>query len=126
VTNDERMQKYAEAMYGDGVALDGEGPYDDLVRSAMAVSEADQAELRAALAAAVEHVKTFCHEAFVRGERAEAAEAKVARVEALADEWEGLVGDFLRRGHCRHEYAAQRRYLTSRIEEVRAALDGDA
>ena len=52
-------------------------------------------------------------------DRADAAEAKVARVEALADGWEGVAGYLLRR-----DSEAQGRYLMQRVEEIRTALDG--
>lgn len=45
----DRVQRYAEAMFGEGVALDGEGPYDEMVRGAMSAADAEQAELRQAL-----------------------------------------------------------------------------
>ena len=95
---DERTQRYAEAIaVGQAKAnLMGEHPSAEVV----AVADAEQAELRAEAVARLELASQQMR-------RAEAAEAKVARVEALCE-------------------SADLRFDEPRLwtSEIRAALDG--
>ena len=93
VTNEERAQRYAEAvrreyaMHRDSRAK--------IARAVMAVADAEQAELRAWLTdarAALRNMDRLLTEVNADADHMEAAEAKVARVEALLDQWDGEVG----------------------------------
>jgi len=108
VTNDERAQKYAEAFRDPGAFVERrrvEGVYPDSSRTAretltewqaravMAVADAEQAELRAEIARVWRWFET---DAAALRERAEAAEAKVARVDAVVNDEFGFTYDNVR------------------------------
>ena len=107
-SDDERR----EDRYAD-IIIDGQQDYEHphaRARRVMAVADAEQAELRVEVES-LRNLLTYS-EGRTSQHRAEAAEAKVARVEALADEW-ATVG--------KHDKAAKRAH-----DKLRRALDGDA
>ena len=107
VTNEERAQRY-----GTPIAIGMANGVDEptITRAVMAVANAEQAELRAEVGRSRKNAAHW-------QSLAEAAEAKVARVEALVDEWEASYGVSPLPDHWG---------VKTRIEEFHAALDGDA
>ena len=105
-SNDERERLYATAVS----AATGSRWSRVVAHAVIAVANAEQAELRAEVGRSRKNAAHW-------QSLAEAAEAKVARVEALVDEWEASYGVSPLPDHWG---------VKTRIEEFRAALDGDA
>lgn len=98
----EREQRYTEAIRG-ASSLYGEYDEGDQVERVMAVADAEQDELRAEIERLTGLVSLWMDRTQRAVDRAEAAEAKVARVEAVANDEFGFTYD-----------------------AIRAALDGDS
>jgi len=167
VTNEERVQRYAEALYGQrhGRMLTADGETTHILRAVMAVADAEQAELRAgwrkvtsalgygdgvtepqighaefiaemqqqardanewhdhqlwvndcAAAGHDEFEDCYEHDPVLRRS---VAEAKVARVEALIEAWDGATEAN------EDAYPVHARVMQVNIAELRAALDGE-
>jgi len=118
VTNEEpsqgRYDKYRDAIWG-------QPSTHRATHAVMAVADAEQAELRARNLEMAERHSEHLHDAI---QRAEAAEAKVARVEALIGNWEAAKGA--------PESEAWAHYVAERVRNALSgdysseALDGDA
>jgi hypothetical protein len=126
MTQDERVQRYAEAMRWDSLGWDSLGSDFDAVRAVMAVADAEQAELRAEVKATYrDFAEVSAHSASLdhrlrAAERALAVErAKVARVEALVDQWDGEVG-----AQEDYQHSTAVRAVECCIRDLLAALKG--
>ena len=128
VTNEERAQRY-----GTPIAIGMANGVDEptITRAVMAVADAEQAELRAEVESAYADFAAMSnshasldHRAEMNRinwplwrKRAEAAEAKVARVEALCDRTERVLCTAMGSD-------LERQQLERVIGKIRAALDG--
>ena len=123
VTNEERVQRYARAIYDDQIVSYDPDEVAEVTEAVMAVADAEQAELRAWLTdarAALRNMDRLLTEVNADADRMEAAEAKVARVGAATNapsshaEW------------CHSHSECCGRECDCHVLAFRAALDGDA
>jgi len=108
MSSEERERRYLKAIL-QASSLYGEYDVEDQVDRVMAVADAEQAELRAAVERLrmVDDGRLAADLAWM--DRAEGAESRVARVEALLEVWE----------------ADGPQPASLPVENVRAALDGE-